>query len=128
VDESTLSKSEAIEIAKAFVKKVLIKEDWYKKIESKVSAILLYGSVAKAVNRSDSDIDLMIILPIETEKAFTKGEYVIKYEGFEINIVLRSIEKLRTIDFIRDKFQKEVFRESEFILENNAEVRSLLKR
>jgi predicted nucleotidyltransferase len=121
------SKEEAIEIAKRFISEKLSLEVWYKNIEKDIKAILLYGSRAKRTNRIGSDIDILIILPLELEKKFTKGEYVIYFESFEINIVLRSIEKLRTIDFKKDAFQKEVFRKSEFILENDNEVRRLLK-
>jgi len=121
------SKDEAIKIAKRFISEKLSSEVWYKNIKEDIKAILLYGSRAKETNRIGSDIDVLIILPLEAEQKYTKGEYVIYFESYEMNVVLRSIEKLRTIDFKTDKFQKEIFRKSEFILENDGEVRKLLK-
>ena len=78
-----------------------------------MKAFILYGSVAKETNRPDSDIDILIILPLEQEKRYAKGEYFYEYKGFLINIVLRSIEKLRKIvEEKKDLFQKKVFRKA----------------
>jgi len=35
----------------------------------------LYGSVAKGTNRGDSDIDILLIVPLEVEQTYTSGEY-----------------------------------------------------
>lgn len=121
-----IDRAEAVQVAKRFIAKKISKEEWFKNIESDIKAVLLYGSRAKETNHEDSDIDLLIILPLESEKKFTKGEYVYEYGGNEINIVLRSVEKLRSIDFTKDEFQKEVFRDCEFLMESDDEVRRLL--
>lgn len=89
--------------------------------------MLFYGSTAKETNRPNSDLDLMIIVPLRAEKKYTCGEYSYKYHGREINIVLRSIEKLRIIaNNLPDPFQSEVFRNCEIILANDSEVKKIL--
>ena len=50
------------------------------------------------------------------------------YKGFKINIVLRSIEKLRKIaEEKKDLFQKEIFRKSEVLMDSDGEASNLLK-
>ncbi len=125
---SAITKIEAIDLAGNFIKQKLCEELWYKNINSHVSAILLYGSVAKGTNKPNSDIDILIILPLKIEEKFTKGEYFYDLEGQHINIVLRSIERLRKLaNENNDQFQKEVFRNSEILYERDDEVRKLLK-
>ena len=92
-----IDKNQAIKIAKDFLETELEKEDWFLKIKPSVKAFILYGSVSKGTSKPDSDIDIMIILPLEQEEKHTKGEYFYEYKGFKINIVLRSIEKLSKI-------------------------------
>ena len=49
------------------------------------------------------------------------------YKDFKINIVLRSIEKLRKIaEDKNDLFQKEVFRSAEILADIDGEVTNLL--
>jgi inorganic pyrophosphatase len=123
-----LNKNQAIKIAEDFLKTDLEKEDWFIKVKPFVKASVLYGSVAKGTNRPDSDIDIMIILPLEQEERHTKGEYFYDYNGFKINIVLRSIEKLRKIaEDKNDLFQKEIFRKAEILIDIDGEVTNLLK-
>jgi len=123
-----INKKQAIKIAKDFLKTELEKEDWFIKVKPFVKAFVLYGSVAKETNKPDSDIDILIILPLEQEKKNTKGEYVYDYKSFKINIVLRSIEKLRKIaSEKKDLFQKEIFRKSEVLMDAGGEVTNLLK-
>ena len=123
-----INKPQAIKIAKDFLETELEKEDWFVEVKPSVEAFVLYGSVAKETNRPDSDIDIMIILPLEQEEKYTKGEYFYDYKGFKINIVLRSIEKLRKIDEDKkDLFQKEIFRKSEVLFDADGEVINLLK-
>ena len=121
-----IKRGEAVKICLKFIEQKLREETWYSKTARDIKAVLLYGSVAKGTNTENSDIDLMVILPLESEKKYTKGEYIYKYEGQEINIVLRSIEKLRSIDFIHDDFQREIFRGCEFIKESDSEVKNLI--
>ncbi|MFA5022844.1 MAG: nucleotidyltransferase domain-containing protein [Candidatus Paceibacterota bacterium] len=122
-----LTKKEAGELTQRFIEVDLVKEAWYQNIKEHVSAIILYGSTAKGTNRPDSDIDVLFLLPLEIEKKYTMGEYVYQFEGREINIVIRSIEKLRKIaEEKNDPFQKEVFREAEIIFDKNGEVTRLL--
>ena len=106
-----LNKNQAIKIAKEFLETELEKEAWLLNVRPHITASSLYGSVAKGTNRQGSDIDVLIILPLEQEKKYTKGEYFYDYKNQKINIVLRSIEKLRKISSEKkDIFQKEVFR------------------
>lgn len=122
-----MTRLEAVELIKGFIKDELPKEQWYQYIAKDIKAIVFYGSRAKETNRPDSDVDILIIVPLETEKKYTTGEYNITYEGWEINIVLRSIEKMRTIAADgNDKFQAEVFRGSEVVWESDDEVRNLI--
>lgn len=121
-------KDQAIKIAKEFIDTELEKEDWFVRIKPSVKAFILYGSMAKETNKPDSDIDIMMILPLEPEKKYTKGEYFYGYKGFKINIVLRSIEKLRKIaSENKDLFQREIFRKAEILLDTDGEVANLLK-
>jgi len=124
-----IDKNQAIKIAKDFLETELEKEDWFLKIKPSVKAFILYGSVSKGTSKPDSDIDIMIILPLEQEEKHTKGEYFYEYKGFKINIVLRSIEKLSKIASEKeDLFQKEIFRKAEVLIDTDGEVASLLKK
>lgn len=126
--EKVINQKQAIKIYKAFSKKVLVNEQWYKDISPFVAAVLLYGSVAKGVNRSNSDIDILLIVPLAIEEKFTAGEYIYQFDTHEINIVLRSVEKIRRIaDEQKDTFQKEVFRDT-VIIDSSKEVEHLLAR
>lgn len=120
-----VSKEESILIANEFIGNELKEEKWFQDIEKYIKAIIFYGSRAKRTNREDSDIDLLVILPLEIEKKYTKGEYAFDFKGLEVNIVMRSIEKLRIIDFAKDEFQKEVFRDCEILYEGDNEVKEL---
>lgn len=123
-----ITRNDAIQIADSFIENNLKNELWFQNINSAISAIIFYGSRSKETNREDSDIDILIILPLEYEVKFTVGEYVYDYKGFEINIVLRSVEKLREIAREKkDTFQKEVFRNSEILIDKDGEVTSILK-
>lgn len=122
-----INQKQAIKIYRQFLDNVLSNENWYKNASSHIKASLLYGSTAKGTNREDSDIDILLILPLEIEEMFTIGEYVYDYQGHEVNIVLRSIEKLRKIAQERkDSYQKEVFRGSTIISACDDEVKNLL--
>jgi predicted nucleotidyltransferase len=123
-----ISQKEAVAIYNQFFIDVLYAEEWYKNIVPHIKATLLFGSVAKGTNRNHSDIDILLILPLKIEEKYTKGEYFYNYQNHEINIVLRSIEKLRLIaKEQKDHFQKEVFRNSIIISSASDEVKSLLK-
>jgi predicted nucleotidyltransferase len=124
-----ITKKEAIRIIKEFIPEILEKENWYGKIKEYIKAVVLYGSVAKGKNRPDSDIDFLIILPLEIEEKYTKGEYFFQFNNREINIVLRSIETLRKLAKEQnDAFQSEVFSDSEIIWEKDKEVRDLIEK
>ena len=123
-----INKSEAIKISKEFLQTELEKEGWFIKIKPFVKAFVLYGSVAKGINKPDSDIDILVILPLEQEGKHTKGEYFYDFKGEKINIVLRSIEKLRKIaEQKTDEFQKEVFRDCVILNDTDSEVSKLIK-
>ncbi len=123
-----ITKNQAVKIAKDFLETELEKEEWFLKVKPCIKAFILYGSVAKGTNRPDSDIDVMVILPLEQEKKHTEGEYFYDYQNQKINIVLRSIEKLRKIaEEKTDLFQKEVFRKAEVLADADGEIFDLLK-
>ncbi len=127
MSSSKLSKADAVRVLKDFIREELPEKEWYKNISPYVKAILLYGSTAKGLNRADSDVDVLIIVPLAIEKKYTKGEYVYSFRGREINIVLRSVERLRELaEKHDDSFQAEVFRESEILWEADSEVRELV--
>jgi predicted nucleotidyltransferase len=122
-----INKRRAITLIKKFIKFPLSEKKWYKKIKPYAKAIILYGSVAKGTNRKNSDIDFLIILPLNIEKKYTKGEYFYNFKGYEINIVLRSIEGLRKIvKEQKDSFQAEVFKYAVIIWEKDKEVGNLI--
>jgi len=124
-----INPEQAIKVYKNFVNDVLKNENWHKNISHFIKAEILYGSITKGTNRENSDIDILLILPIEIEEKFTKGEYFFMYQGYEINIVLRSIEKLRKIaQEQKDKYQKEVFKNSIIISSIDNEVINLLSQ
>ena len=118
---------QAIKLYEKFAGDILPNEKWYKSISQYIKATLLYGSVAKGTNSEESDIDILIIVPLGIEEKFTDGEYFYTYREKEINIVLRSIEKLRLIaKEHKDAFLKEVFRKA-VIINADDEVKTLLE-
>lgn len=124
-----LTRPHAIRIARRFVKDLLPGEPWFHQTEAAIKAIVLYGSTAKGTNRPDSDIDLLVIMPLALEEQYTQGEYSYRYDGREINIVIRSIERLRHIaEEHTDTFQKEVFRDSVVIQDVDGEMTGLIER
>jgi len=126
-NEKSITKKQATELIKKFIGFELINESWYQNVKEHLSAIILYGSVAKGTNREDSDIDILFFLPLEIEEKYTIGEYVYQFEGREINIVIRSIEKLRKIaEKKNDELQKEVFRDSDIIWSKDDEAWELV--
>lgn len=58
------------------------------------------------------------------------GEYFYQSEGRDINIVLRSTERLRTLAKGTDKdaYQAEVFYKSQILWERDTEVSDLIKK
>lgn len=123
-----LNRDEAIVILDKYLSSVLVKEEWYKIIKKYVKAIVFYGSTAKGTNSLDSDLDILIFVPLRIEEKYTKGEYFYKYKSREVNIVLRSIERLRKLANGNNKFEAEVFRTAEILVEADSEVRGLIKR
>jgi predicted nucleotidyltransferase len=124
-----LNKEKALEIIKDFVKEILPSEAWYQNITQHIKAIILYGSVAKGTNRSDSDIDILMILPLGIEKKYTKGEYCYKYQHQEINIVMRSEERIESLALKHnDTFQAEVFRGCAIIWQKDDKIKKLIDR
>ncbi|HEY8999216.1 MAG TPA: nucleotidyltransferase domain-containing protein [Candidatus Saccharimonadales bacterium] len=125
--QTSLTKAQAIQISRQFIAKGLRNEQWYLHAQAYVKAIVLYGSTAKGLNRPDSDIDLLIFLPLAVEQQYTSGEYFYNFAGHEINIVIRSIERLREIaQKQEDLLQKEVFRGSVIIESSDNEIAELL--
>ncbi len=126
--QTKLTKAEALKIVRRFVDEELPKFTWYQQTRSRIKATALYGPTAKGMNRPDSDIDILIFMPLAEEEMHTTGEYFYSFQNREINIVIRSIERLRKIaEEKSDAFQKEVFRESVVIESADDEVAKLLK-
>jgi len=124
-----ISKRDAIALVNEFLKKELVKEDWYQRIQKHVKAIVLYGSVAKGMNRADSDIDIYLISPLKIEETYAAGDYFYYYKHREIDIVLRSIERLRKLAKGKhNNFEAEIFRGSEIISERDGEARELISK
>ena len=122
-----ISKKEAIVLSKLFIDEFLPNEKWYQDIKPYIEAVVLFGSVTKGLNRPDSDIDLIIFVPIGIENKYAKGEYLFKFKDREFNIVLRSIERLEKIAKEQtDVFQAELFRGSEILWEKSDKIRKLL--
>jgi predicted nucleotidyltransferase len=92
-----------------------------------IKAVVLYGSVAKGTNRPDSDIDILLFVPLRIEEARTCGEYFYEHKGQTINIVLRSIERLRKLAKEPTAFEAEVFRASVVIEESDDEVQNCIQ-
>ncbi len=124
-----ITKPEAVKLVKEFLEGDLKKEEWFENVQDYVKAIILYGSVSKGTNRPDSDVDVLVVIPLAIEEKYTKGEYVYKYKNFDMNIVCRSIEKLRDLAKAEEKdlFQREVFRSSEIIWEADNEIKTLIE-
>jgi len=100
-----------------------------KEIKPYIKAIVFYGSTAKGLNRADSDLDILIFVPLKIETKYTEGEYSYRYHHREINIVLRSIERLRKLGREKNSsFESEVFRKSKILYESDSEVKTLIKR
>jgi len=124
-----LSRKEGMEILNSYLELGLPKLKWYQQIKSHIKAIVFYGSTAKGLNRIDSDLDILIFVPLKIEKEYTKGEYLYKYHNREINIVLRSMERLRKLGREQNSFfESEVFRKSKILSESDSEVKTLIKK
>ena len=124
-----LTRPEAIKILKQYIKTKLARLKWFKQIKPYLKAIVFYGSTAKGLNRPDSDIDILLFVPLHIETKYTKGEYFYKFNGREINIVLRSMERLRRLGKKQnDLYEAEVFRKCGILYESDSEVRTLIKK
>ncbi|MFA5796561.1 MAG: nucleotidyltransferase domain-containing protein [Candidatus Woesearchaeota archaeon] len=125
-----LSRKKTITLLNAFIADVLPKKQWFLSCKPFMNAAVFYGSRAKNNHRADSDIDILIFMPLAVEKKYTRGEYVYNYYGHHINIVIRSIERLRRIAAFREKdlFEAEIFRMAEIIWQKDTEVAQLIKK
>ncbi len=124
-----LDRSNAITILKDYIKTDLPKLDWFNQVKKDLKAIVFYGSTAKELNRPDSDLDMLMFMPLEIETQYTKGEYLYTYQGREINLVIRSIERLRELGREQnDPFEAEIFRNCEILYESDPECGDLIKR
>ena len=77
-----INKDQAIQLANEFLGTEITQEEWFKNIKPSIKALILYGSTAKGTNREDSDIDILIILPLEQEEKHTVGEYIYRPKHF----------------------------------------------
>lgn len=67
----------------------------------KISAIILYGSVARGTAEPDSDVDIALLLNEE----FTREEWD-KIDGFSADMDLEYNTVFSLVDIIADHFQK----------------------
>ena len=124
-----LNRKEAIELLKKFIEIRLPKLKWYNQIKPHIKAVVFYGSTAKEINRPDSDLDILIFIPLNIETKYTKGEYFYKFNSREINIVIRSIDRLRKLGKEQNNlFEAEVFRKCKILYESDSEVKNLIKK
>lgn len=115
-----LTRDEGIVILNEFLKTEIVKFDWYNNIKDYIFGVVFYGSTAKGLNRPNSDLDILIFVPLETEKKYTKGEYFYNFMNREINIVIRSSERLKKLSLEKNNiFESEVFEDSEVLFQKN---------
>ena len=91
------TKTEAIKIAKKFVKEELIKIPWFKRLhaDGAYSLVILTGSVVQGGKDSFSDLDIFVIVPYKNQiKYKLSPEYTYKYQEIDIEISLVTTEKL----------------------------------
>lgn len=96
---TTSTRTEAISLAKRFVKEELIKNAWFRKLhaDKAYSLIILTGSVVQGNKDSFSDLDLFVIVPYKNQVKYKLSpEYTYKYEGVAIEISLVTTEKLES--------------------------------
>lgn len=124
-----LNRKDAITILESYIELKLSKLKWYQQIASHIKAIVFYGSTAKGLNRADSDLDILIFVPLSIELKYTKGEYFYHYNDREINIVMRSIERLRKLAKEKNNsIESEVFRKCKILSQSDSEVKTLIKK
>lgn len=80
----------------------IIKEELHKQIQGKIKKIILYGSYARDSFRSDSDIDILLIMESKIDESLRKQIYGICYDlnsmyDIWIDISLLSEDDLGTI-------------------------------
>lgn len=124
-----ITRNQAIVLLDTYIKSELPKKKWYKQVQSKISAMVFYGSTAKRKNRANSDLDLLVFLPLKVERKFTRGEYSYQYKKREINVVIRSIERLKILSKLNyNEFENEIFRMSKILWESDNTVRNCIKK
>jgi len=128
MNKQPVTKKEAIVVLKEFIALILVNEEWYKSCVNVIELIILYGSVAHQTNRIDSDIDIALFMPLDYEHRFTKGEYFYNFEGYEINIVIKSTERLHAqIERGITVQDKHVFTDVEIIFAKDRTIRRKVK-
>ncbi len=124
-----LNRTEAVSILNDYIKNNIPRFKWYQHIKPHIKAIVFYGSTAKGLNKPESDLDILIFIPLKIETKYTNEEYFYKFKTRKINIVLRSIERLRKLSKEKNNlFEAEVFRNCEILYESDDEVRRLIKK
>lgn len=124
-----LDRIEAIRILKEYIKTNITKLKWYQHVKTHIKAIVFYGSTAKGLNKPESDLDILIFVPLKIEVKYTKGEYFYTFKGRDINIVLRSVERLRKLGKEKNNlFEANVFSKCKILYESDSEVKILIKK
>ena len=123
-----LSRQEAIALLHTYLQHELVRLPWFKPIRPFIKAIVFYGSTTKGLHKPTSDLDILIFVPLAIETKYTAGEYVYLFKDRTINIVLRSIERLRKLKEHSDALESEVFRDCELLFESDSEARVLIAK
>lgn len=129
MSNKSISKQEALYIIKQFICERLNHEEWYQRCIDVIEVAILYGSVAHQTNRPDSDIDIALFMPLRFEQKYTKGEYFYEFADHEINIVIKSTEKLhKQITEGINQQDKHVFTDAEIIFAKDEGLGNELRR
>ncbi len=84
--------------------------------------IVLFGSYARGQATPDSDVDLLIITPIEKRPADKAVQIMLKVRpAFPVDLIVRTPEKVRERLAIDDGFMREILEQGITLYETNHE-------
>lgn len=95
--EKNKIREEGIELARIFVKEVLINEKWFNELHEKnvFDILLLTGSVVQGGKDKLSDLDFFLLMPLEMQKKYNlKPVYEYDFNGIGVEISNVTTEKL----------------------------------
>ncbi len=81
--------------------------------------IVLFGSFAKGKERSDSDVDLLIVMPYEG-KSHRRAIEVLKeiQPEFSVDLLVRTSEEITRRLALNDFFMQDIFRKGKVLYES----------